>query len=230
MKASPLCRILSILTLALLLTASDALAMTFSQPVDVGKVIDYADADYGYNIVNATATDATRLSNKKGIGGPDALFYTNGISRFGSGEDAIYFHYRGKERTYGGKELRDTFPFKSLGCNFFKIETDTALTLYMAYEWQVSGEGNSCNLLGRRSDGRWVKYFDTREITQRYFGDIRQRVKLPYYARWYVYKDSIVVVYKRNPSNRMSNFVDAGEFRFHWDDNAQWFSVEHVLY
>ena len=184
---------------------STCFAMTFSQPVKLGSIIEDPGAQTRYKISRAT--------NDK-----------DGIAKFGNGEDAIYFHHN-NTRNYGGKDLNNTFPFESAyGCDFTRIKTDSELTFYMIHEWEYDFTGEKYILLGRRKDGTWVKYFDTRDLTKIYFDKPKNRNEAPGYAKWYCVGDTIVVEYTRGPSKK------EGEFRFKWDDAAQWFGVKQVVY
>lgn len=86
-------------------------------------------------------------------------------------------------------------------------------------------------LIGRGIDGNWKKYFDTEELCQKYMGrssDVAiQKIELG--------NNLIVAYYARSNHEYDHNFYagrvnERGEFRFKWNETAQWFSVEHIVY
>ena len=196
---------------ALMIFSSNCFAMTFSQPVELGS---------------ASATDASFYTYEtKG-----AKYNKNGIAKFGDGIDAIWFYQRPAttQYCYGGSSLDKTFPFLSAyGCEFYRIKTDDKLTLYMVHEWQFDITGEKYILLGRRADGVFVKYFDTSELNKNYFSKPKTRADVPCYTGWNCKGDEISVIYQRMKDRK---FVNEGEFRFKWDDKAQWFGIEQVVY
>lgn len=215
-------RFISLLIILMAMT-STCLAMTFSQPVKLGRVSDYREANEGYEIVGATDNSG---SIKKPTSKIAAKYtYVNGIAKFGIDDDAIYFHYN-NARNYGGKDLNNTFPFTSAyGCDFTQIKTDSDVTLYMVHERDYDIRGEKYILLGRRKDGVFVKYFDTMDLTQIYFDKPKTFREIPYYAKWHCIGNTIVVEY-----GRLNSTSSEGEFRFKWDEAAQWFGVEQVVY
>lgn len=104
----------------------------------------------------------------------------------------------------------------------YKIPTDSTIKLYATREWY--GSDSDWTIFGTKQNGEFVKYLDTLNITEKYFG-----IKIEGGASPIVYDvpkcsgDTIVIPY-RNRNGR------DGEFRFKWDDAAQWFSVEQVKY
>lgn len=88
-------------------------------------------------------------------------------------------------------------------------------------------------LLGRRSDGVFVKYFDMEDINVKYFGlqkstyGTTKGLRSPWYRNCHCQDDTIVIEYERFVGK---NFCKAGEFRFKWNESAQWFGVEQVVY
>ena len=209
----------------LMILSSNCFAMTFSQPEKIGYIADYSEVDGGYEIHGATYNDGIIKARKKNVATTN--LYMNGTARFGDGEDAIYFHYK-NARNYGGKDISNTFKFLSAyGCEFYRIKTDNKLTLYMVHEWQFDLTGEKYVLLGRRADGVFVKYFDTSEFTKNYFSKPNTRADVPCYTEWNCNGDEISVIYQRMKDRK---FVNEGEFRFKWDDKAQWFGIKQVVY
>ena len=97
--------------------------------------------------------------------------------------------------------------------------------IYTAFE--MPGDGDYF-IIGKRQDNVWVKYIDIPDITKRYFGKNR----LISYSHPVIKNDTIIFEHSminQKPGGRLE-FVKAGEFRFKWDDAAQWFGVEQVVY
>ena len=188
----------------------------------------------------------------------DVNVYEKGIAQFGIGNDALYVYYDFKKYTtdygkgfggnfqegaqqgvkFGGKNQNNLFSlhhqiFES-NCRIEKINSDKNLTLYMLI-YNGSVGGYNYVLLGRQQNGTWIKYFDTEDINTKYFGiqksdyGITMRMRGVNYKNYYCNGDTIVIEYD-NYNNSTRRMYKAGEFRFKWDDAAQWFGVEHIIY
>ena len=79
-------------------------------------------------------------------------------------------------------------------------------------------------IIGKKSDGRFVKYIDTRDITRRYFGWDGTGVSPIVYLDMYTQGNTLIVPYYHLRNNKSRR-----EFRFKWDDKAQWFGVEQII-
>lgn len=207
------------------LLSGNVSAMTFSQPVKIGKVSDSGIVGGGYNFEGDVSNTGTKKNNE----------YYDGVVAFGKGEDLIYLHYNNKnfqdknlKRHYGGKNFNNTFAFtQAYGCDFTQIKTNQNITFYMVHEQQFDIRGEKYVLLGRKSDGTFIKYFDTWAISETYFGKGKKFPPNDFYSGWYCKDDTIVIEYSRyNKTGK----IKAGEFRFKWDDAAQWFGIEHIVY
>ena len=62
-----------------------------------------------------------------------------------------------------------------------------------------------------------------------YFRKSTTRDDTPCFVRWQSSGNTIAVVYQRVNSST-KRLTDEGEFRFKWDDKAQWFGIEQVVY
>ena len=216
--------------LSVLLIANSALAGTFSQPVKIGEF--YWDLNGGFFIKDAAENNGSVYT----INRHNIQTYGRGTARFGDSNDSLYVHYNGYVKPFtgyfGAKNASNTIEI-GLGetsATIYAIATNGLGNLYL-----IKGGGmtflENCwfILLGRKNDGTFVKYFDTEDIHKRYFP---QR-----FGYWFndikTQGDAIVVCYRRNLDGReMSNYSadEYGEFRFKWDERAQWFSVEQVIY
>ncbi len=157
---------------------------------------------------------------------------------FGCGRERIYFHYDSRDgmTSYnpdngyglmsksGNKELIncvdiDVWLPTVINC----IETDNDITLFLLSNHDVSGlTGMSYVLIGRITDGSYVKYFDTIEVLKRYYKNKRE-LKIKDIK---INNDKIVVKYDRINGNKVS--VE-GELLFKWDDKVKWFSVANMI-
>lgn len=196
----------------------DCLAMTFSQPMKIGIVSDHGVVGGGYEFKNAVHNSGIVYDWQK------HKCYKSGVATFGNGKDLIYFHYNNdkKIRSYGGKNFKNTFPLtQTYGCEFSQIKSNEGITFYMVQENDFDIHGRKYVLLGRKQDGSFVKYFDTSTISEKYFGKKFSRDF--HYEECFYDKDTVRIQFKlKNGTN--------GEFRFKWNEVAQWFGIEQVVY
>ena len=214
--------------LSVLFVANSALAMTFSQPVKIGEIGFPLQAPYhGYIVNGATQNDGTAYTEKMTSDGKPIITYTKGIARFGD----LYCKYNFENKNtdtinFGGKNdfvLNMNATFKKI----FSIGNDSALKLYAIYY-------NYCvtdlKILGTRADGKWVVYIDSGNLSDKYFGG-KDGYKLDGGVLYDVPTcagNTLIVKYRRWHWKGQSE--PEGEFRFKWDDKAQWFGVEQVKY
>ena len=112
-----------------------------------------------------------------------------------------------------------------------QIKTNSGITFYyisFGYKWSYF------YIIGKRQDGKWIKYISSRETLEPYFAKRLDWGHAPNYPP--LFKDGKISknVYCQNdtiivPYTNLSNDLN-GEFRFKWDEAAQWFSVEQVKY
>lgn len=208
-----------------------AFAMSLSQPEEIGRIgiAQAGSGGGGMSFYNATANegDFYRVTNKN-----NKYTFGRGTVMFDKGADALYIHYnvyqeKHRGRVYcGGKNIDNTVQLSVFNNFIYMINTDKGITLYpirFAY-----GPESQWRIIGRRQDGKFVKYIDTEEITKRYFGAnaTKPGKDLVTYAMIECHKDTIVIGYDADRSRQ----GDDGEFRFKWDEVAQWFSVEQIVY
>ena len=248
------------LLITFMMIASNCLAMTFSQPVELGGM--FGTPMGGFVIRGATKNNGElfhmrdgRTIDSKTYGG---TVYGKGLAQFGSGEDALYMYYdfykygmdygegfggnyqEGAKNgvKFGGKNTERLIPFNQqifeTALSIEKISTDKNFALYMLIYSPAAGSQNHI-LIGRGSDGVWVKYFDMENINVKYFGLSKNNYGttmgnrcLITYEKYRCQGDTIIIGYKR--LHGRNGYVKEGEFRFKWDDEAQWFGVEQVVY
>lgn len=244
-----------VVTLMLVMTASNCLAMTFSQPVKTGFSVWWLQGGGGISVQNATENNGNFYSreynNKKviydGSGKNGSVRYGNGIARYGNGIDAIYAHYNAYNVSkdgyihFGDKDIKNTIPISAFifGEEIFKIETDEGITFYMIHTSYDLPDETWWTLIGRRKDGVWVKYFDSDSVTEKYFGKSARAGTAGVWQglsiccdNFRVKGNTIIIEYSRYHKNvgQRGNLVKEGEFRFKWDESAQWFGIEQVVY
>lgn len=236
--------------MSVLFVAQSAFAMTFQQPVEIGNV---GGTPVGGFVINgATKNDGElfRMRDGKTIDSKTyrGTVYGKGIARFGDGDDALYMHYDcSKERTiqyvdayspkFGDKDAKRTVSLMAGEDDFvqiYRIQNDSDITLYLLRD-RGSVDGTTIYvLLGRRSDGVFVKYFDMEDINIQYFGLKKNKygttrgMHNPCYESCRCEGDTIIIDYGHYRGR--SGYVKEGEFRFKWDETAQWFGVEQVKY
>ena len=240
-----------LVTLMLVMTASNCLAMTFSQPVKTGFSVWWLQGGGGINVQNATENNGNFYSreynNKKiiydGSGKNGSIRYGKGIAYWGNGIDAIYAHYNAYNIInddnihFGDKDINNTIPIRAsiFGEEIFKIETDEGITFYMIHTSYDLPDQTWWTLIGRRKDGVWVKYFESLDVTKKYFGKQGNvwEGKSICCDNFRVNDNNIVIEYSRynkTSYEQRGKIIKEGEFRFKWDESAQWFGVEHIIY
>ena len=223
-----------VLLILLLMIAPNCFAMTFSQPVKIGGIGFPIQSPYHGFIVNgASYNNGTYYIEKpNSINGikEDFKTYIKGIACFGNGDNALYCDYNfnatdhNNAIKFGGNDNYIIFT-ESLYKTIYRIDTDEGLTIYSIVS--ISGV-EQINIIGRQKDGKWVSYIDSEILTNKYFGG-KQAYKSSdgvHYSLLQVKNDTIIIPYKY----QLHKVVTEGEFRFKWDDNAQWFGVEQVVY
>ncbi|MBR3747159.1 MAG: hypothetical protein IKN27_09395, partial [Selenomonadaceae bacterium] len=214
-----------------------------------------SQAGGGMNIRGATENNGDfyrRQYNDKtiiydGSGKNGAVLYGKGVARCGNGIDALYAHYdayniRNDDKIhFGDKNIKNTIPIRAFifGEEIFKIDTDSGITFYLIHTSYDLPDENWWTLIGRRKDGVWIKYFESDAVTEKYFG---KSARGGHGNVWdgtsiccndfKIVGNTITIEYSRYHRNagKRGQFIKAGEFRFKWDEAAQWFGVEQVVY
>ena len=202
--------------------------MKISSPVEVGK--------FGWNmrIGGIFIKDATYVSEqpKKTY---DTLTYSNGVARFGKGDEALYLHYDMKSQPafkIGSEDVKNTVPYSFVWSSILKLNANNGYTMYLVRkDYDIPEPYKQYVLIGRRPDGRWVKYFDIDELCNQYIGKNANVAiqKITFNG------DTIIAQYARCNYPKDNNFYaskanEFGEFKFKWDEAAKWFSVEKITY
>lgn len=209
---------------ALLTMTNVVLAMSFSQPVEIGW-IGMSQKGGGFSCKNESSNNGDYYTvydkNNKNS-------YGKGVAKFGTGKDSLYVFYdvyKNKDIIrIGGQNSNNTVMLNILNDWIYKIESDEGLTLYPIRFWY--GPESDWRIVGYQKNGKFVKYVSTVDITEKYFGfDIHNGVSPVQYDVPICKGDTIIIKYRGHIKREV-----IGEFRFKWDDAAQWFSVEQVVY
>ena len=218
--------------------SSNCFAMTFSQPVEIGEIGIGVQSPYGGIYIKGASFNNGKYYTKWREDGKN---YDNGMACFGNDTDSLYFHYNydlipwaNKKTNYvessrfGDKDKSNTVyvPIGAYG-NILKIKTNERITFYsIRFEYCVT----HLTIIGKRKDGKWIKYIDSKNISKNYFGgkDSYKEDGGIMYKQPICQNDEIIVQYYRWHWKGTS--VPEGEFRFKWNDSAQWFGIEQVVY
>ena len=202
--------------------------MQFSQPVELGSLILDFGVYGGYIIKNATYNDGNYYRKYRK---DNTSTYGKGLAQFGKGKDSLYIHYDVEHYLKVGSKTTDNVVQISTegGGTISQVNTNSGIIFYPIWHGIVSSD---CIIIGKRADGKFIKYIDTSEITKRYFGtNSKLRV---FYGDASFIKNQIIIPYTSQYLIQhlpMSKFeTKKGEFRFKWDEAAQWFSVEQIKY
>lgn len=198
------------MVLTIILSAT-CFAMQFSQPVELGV------SSYGYfNTTGHQIEGATRIKANKYFHPVKKTYtgYDKGYATFDGGK--LYVYYDGAEECLVRIGADDRTNTVQTACGrISRINTDQGITLYF-----LNGGGEnypSYALIGKRADGRFVKYVNGEAIDKAYGiggGD-----------QWYsidVKKDSIIVHYRMGAKEIFKRV------KLQWDEAAKWFSYEKI--
>lgn len=227
--------------LLLMIFSANCLAMTFSQPVQVGKII-YANMG-GYIFEQVSENNGVMKTDKRSI---QRKIYDHGLARFGEGRDALYLHYDSYKATvsgkkinvishgyakFGDKNVKNTVNINVMLPEIYKIASNEYITFYMIHDSYDLPDENWWTLIGRRKDGVWVKYFSSLDVTKKYFGkqgNVWEGLAICC-DNFRVSGNTMIIEYSRCYESGRKQ-IKEGEFQFKWDDKAQWFGVEQIIY
>ena len=211
-------KILGLMMFVCLLFSGNCFAMQFSQPIEIGQ-IGTIQVGGGISVKNAFYNNGSQYNRKND---PDR--YGKGIAGFGEKDNALYVHYdyyNARDTFYfGDKNKNNTIKDNFLYFQLYKINTNEGMNIYSLYK--SYGPEFDYLIIGRRADGRFVKYIDTREITKRYFGWNGESASPVMYRNLSVQNDTLTMEYQRYGNKQRIQ----GKFYFKWDDKAQWFGIK----
>lgn len=202
------------------LLSGNCFAMQFSQPIEIGQIGTILVGG-GVSVKSAFYNNGSQYNKKND---PDR--YGKGIAGFGEKNNALYVRYDYyNERDifyFGDKDKNNTIEDKFLHFKLYEINTNEGINIYLLYK--SYGPEADYLIIGKKDDGRFIKYIDTKEITRRYFGWDGTGVSPIVYLDIYTQGNTLIVPYYHLRNNK-----SRGEFRFKWDDKAQWFGVEQII-
>lgn len=212
--------------LSLGLFSNSAVAMELSQPVKLGT-FNWSQVGHGFSFEGETFNRGDKYTKYR----DNAKGYGKGMAAFGHGKDMVYVSYNGYttplQIRVGNQDMSSYVDTSQLHTVLYLITTDSGITLYPV------SKGHSYEdfeLIGKRVDGTFVTYVSWEDIMEAYFKNA------PNYGgsnchgdylvgKMYTEGDTIVVPYKsRSPTG------GDGEFRFQWNEDAQWFGIERIIY
>jgi len=218
------------LLILLMMIASNCLAMTFSQPIEIGwiGISQVSKGAGGFMFKNETYNNGSYYTGYKK---DNKDSYGKGNVQFGNGSDSLYVHYdaykQNKNRVnVGSNNISNTVVLDVFNTWIYKISTDEGITFYAFREWY--GPDSDWIIVGKKNDGVWVKYFYTNDVTKKYFAPSRHGASSANYGIPTCNGNTIIIRYGINGAS--GDKKPSGEFRFKWDDKAQWFGVEQVMY
>lgn len=212
--------------------------MIFSQLVEIGRI--------GYppegNMIIENATYISSQSNGKSMGTFTYPYDTD--IKFNDGEDSIFVHHKSgykSEPNFGDENINNSILVDTglYGIVIYQLKNNSSIKFYLLMTLEADASFTNWVCIGKKN-GKWIKYFDLKDIRKKYFGDEKFRhyyfalslEKKSYnnytYPIIYCKNDTIVMEYQKYESS--TNSYTKGEFRFKWDEKAQWFGVEKVTY
>lgn len=231
-------RICSFITLiiAYLFSINIAFAMQFSQPEKLGYF--YGSAIGGFGMMGASQNNGKEYIPRVQGTHDYSNLYGKGTALFGEGDAALYWHYdfyqyhrrnpyEGQKWAVrvGGKNIENTYDLPILlyeaGYDIYRMTSDKGLVLYLLQHSSAISI-KSFQIFGWYS-GKFYRYIDSERLTDMYFSKQRNRYTIPSYELSSVSGDTLIFKYS-------TEYGAKGEFCFKWDEDAQWFSVEQVVY
>ena len=205
-----------------IITANSAMAMTFSQPERLGGAVRWSQSGGFYILGESVDNHAEKnysASSKN---------FLKGVAQFGDETDKIFEHYdanKDKNVRVGDKDEKNTITLEAVkNLSLHKVENDGEIRMYMIRKGNETHEEDGYIVFARRKDGRFVKYFDTDDIRTKNFQDGSNIA----FGEIKFEGDTVKIVYERRIDSY--KYAKVGEFRFKWDDKAQWFGIEQVNY
>lgn len=210
---------------SVIFVVNSAFAMTFSQPVEIGWMgwSQVGKGAGGFSCKNASKIEGSYYTKYHR---DNTYTYGKGIAYWSDSNETVYVHFDAYEKNhysirFGTKEIKNTIEIGILNTWIYKILTDEGIVMYAFRDWY--GPDSDWVVVGKRKDGTFVKYFNTVEITKKYFAPSRYGAQPVQYDIPIAERNTLIFKYR-------ATGAIIGEFRFKWDDKAQWFGVEQVIY
>ena len=126
----------------------------------------------------------------------------------------------------GTEDVNNTIVMNMHWDSLFRVKASNGKVFY-CINFAYGPDSQWC-IVGCHSNGKFVKYIDTEEISKRYFGITTTQMGAPFVIYNKLRCDGDTIFIKYTSAHRDEGIK--GEFRFKWDEAAQWFSVEQVAY
>lgn len=218
-------RIASFVSALVLTTAVSATcsAMQFQQPVFIGSFTGIKDGP---------------VSGERWIISKEVAV-KKGSMTMGKGKTAIIFKYEDKK--YNDFIQRDVKEVVSANGNVFpggawnwnnhrvyQIYGENGIVVYVDLEPSGTIESDTFLLRGLWHDGKAVNFVDRKAAVQ-YTGGVKNPVFRYDGKGIRVINDTICIPYELREELGWK-FIKKGEFRFKWNEQAQWFGIEDFVY
>lgn len=209
-----------VLTTVLSTTCS---AMQFQQPVFIGSFTGIK----GGPVSGESWVISKEVTVKKGT------------MTMGKGKTAIIFKYEDKKyKDFIQRNVKEVvaangnvFPGGAWNWNnhrVYQINGENGIVVYVDLEPSGTIESDTFLLRGLWHDGKAVNFVDRKAVRQ-YAGGVQNPV-FKYDGKGIrVLNDTICIPYELREDLGWK-FIKKGEFRFKWNDQAQWFGIEDVVY
>lgn len=234
---------IALMTIMLIIIAYPVCAMGFSEPIYLGSISTDPSCAFYFkgNVINNG--QPYNVPSRR-----DTVSYEKGVAVFGYGSNNLYCYYDYSVLKHKWKyntvplgshilSLGDDDRNAAVGLDNFEYGYDVYVTnlsnksISILKSNPYISSGTNIIVLGKHKNGKFVKYIDCDDINERYFGLKRNEYGTtmgkgtPYYHKFYISDDAIVIEYKITNYN-----IVAGKFILRWDENAQWFSIKQVVY
>lgn len=219
--------LLAVMIIGCIIYSGTVLAMQFYQMEEIGS-IGVSQRNGGIRIENSIYNSG-KYFNKYDKN--NTTSYDKGFAKFGKGDEALYIYYNSYQKEpsrmrVGTEDVNNTIVMNMHWDSLFRVKASNGKVFY-CINFAYGPDSQWC-IVGCHSNGKFVKYIDTEEISKRYFGITTTQTGAPFviYNKLRCDGDTIFIEY--TSAHRDEGIK--GEFRFKWDEAAQWFSVEQVAY
>lgn len=109
--------------------------------------------------------------------------YDKGFAKFGKGDEALYIYYNSYQKEpsrmrVGTEDVNNTIVMNMLWDSLFRVKASNGKVFY-CINFAYGPDSQWC-IVGCHSNGKFVKYIDTEEISKRYFGITTTQTGAPF--------------------------------------------------
>ncbi|MDY3091346.1 MAG: hypothetical protein SOW61_00825 [Erysipelotrichaceae bacterium] len=208
--------LLSILLLISFILPTQCFAMSFSQPVQIGYASYDINRDGGYSFEGASVKASRHYSKiRKKITG-----YEKGIAIFNTNGDRLVIDFDmitrpGKCWVGDGQNYTEMF---FLNSTISQFKGSNGMVFYASRSQYTY---SNYVIFGKYINGKYAKYIDTGALAKQYYGNT-----MVDFGEMVVCTDGFIIpfsIWKKDLNVK-------GDFVFKWDEKANWFSVEKIVY